>query len=226
MIIFITGGSASGKSAFAGKLAERLAEEHEETGKILYIATLADQSAESEQRIERHRKLREKGNYDVAECFFLSDPSLLLKRYRASGGEDKRTAAVVLFDSLDGFTADVFFPPSGSGNLSPDQGGDEADPERTAAEILSLQSISPDLIIVSDQIFSDGLVYDSLTRRYMEYTAEVETILADRADCVIEVVCGIPLLLKGEEHGFPEIGHYHDVSLHQDPDALCRLGQE
>ena len=219
MIYFITGGSASGKSAWAGRLAEKLAGENRDTGRILYIATLADQGEESEQRVERHRKLRENGNYAVEECFFLSSPAELLKKYRSPGMEQE-TAAVVLFDSLDGFTADVFFPPGLTGRRPPGCDRAAADAEKTGEVILSLQSLSPDLIIVSDQIYSDGMVYDDLTREYMEYTAEVERILADRADYVIEVVCGIPLLLKGEEHEFSEINHNYDVSVYQDSDAV------
>ena len=225
MIYLITGGSASGKSAWAGRLAEELAGENGKAERILYIATLADQSEESEQRVERHRKLRENGNYAVEECFFLSGPAALLEKY-GRAGKEQETAAVVLFDSLDGFTANVLFPPVRPGMLSPDGGGPEADAERTAEEILSLQSLSSNLMIVSDQIYSDGIVYDGLTRKYMEYTAEVERAIADRADYVIEVVCGIPLLLKGEEHEFSEIDPDHDVSVYEDSDAVYRMGPE
>lgn len=211
MIFFITGGSASGKSEYAGGLAERLAGE----GRILYIATLSDRSAESLARIERHRQLRETGCYDVAECFSLDELESTVNNI----SEDRYGA--VLLDSLDGLTADIMFGPgSGGGRTLSDPAG-----RRTASAVLAASRQSDHLIVVSDYIYSDGTVYDELTSDYMSYTAHACSVIADRADCAIEVICGIPVLLKGENHEFLQIDHHNVFSVHKNTDALHKLGQ-
>ena len=237
MIIFVTGGSASGKSEYAGKLAERLSgitalpgrEYRDSTapdrrplsGNILYIATLADQSPESIRRIERHRQLRKTGSYVVAECFSVPDlqeltgtPASSMQRDRGRSPEKCQEYGVVLFDSLDAFTASVLFGNDRNGDMD----GASSFPE--AAELaVMLEALEPEsgfLIIVSDNLYEDGILYDEATRGYMEYTAAVEKLLAGSAQCVMEVVCGIPLILKGEQHEFLQIDHHHDVSVYED----------
>ena len=46
-------------------------------------------------------------------------------------------------------------------------------------------------------IFSDGAEYDSSTRVYQEYLGTINQEIARWADRVTEVVCGIPIALKG-----------------------------
>ena len=76
MMLLVTGGSASGKSAYAGKLAESLMVNKESCHReILYVATLADRSPEAKRRIERHKSLRDGGCYKVAECLSMEDLS-------------------------------------------------------------------------------------------------------------------------------------------------------
>lgn len=63
MFILITGGSGSGKSAFAEETAVSLGED------LLYIATMKPSDAESARRIERHRKLRAGKGFRTAEVY-------------------------------------------------------------------------------------------------------------------------------------------------------------
>ncbi|WP_417019577.1 bifunctional adenosylcobinamide kinase/adenosylcobinamide-phosphate guanylyltransferase, partial [Anaerotruncus massiliensis (ex Liu et al. 2021)] len=51
--------------------------------------------------------------------------------------------------------------------------------------------------VVSNEVFSDGAPYDPGTRRYIELLGALNRALAARADRVVEVVCGIPLIWKG-----------------------------
>ena len=44
----------------------------------------------------------------------------------------------------------------------------------------------------------------------------VEQLLAEKANCAVEVICGIPILLKGENCEFLEIRRDHDISVHKD----------
>ena len=44
----------------------------------------------------------------------------------------------------------------------------------------------------------DGIFYEEGTRAYVEVLGKINAALAARADTVIEMVAGIPILLKGE----------------------------
>ena len=54
------------------------------------------------------------------------------------------------------------------------------------------------LVIVTDEIGSDGIEYDPATTAYLIALGAVNRAIAARADAVFEVVAGIPILLKGE----------------------------
>ena len=221
MMLLVTGGSASGKSAYAGKLAESLMVNKESCHReILYVATLADRSPESKRRIERHKSLRDGGCYKVAECLSMEDLRNLSVSLSEAGRKDfseyssEQQYPVILFDSLDGFTADVFFKTDWTDVLS---GQDIFDAARDLVwSLLSLEPSEGVLIVVSDNIYEDGIRYDAVTCKYMEFTAAVEQLLAEKADCAVEVICGIPILLKGENCEFLEIRRDHDISVHKD----------
>lgn len=53
------------------------------------------------------------------------------------------------------------------------------------------------LIVVTNEVFSDCMNYDTETLNYIKILAEINSIMANMADSVFEVVCGIPLLIKG-----------------------------
>ena len=60
-LLFVTGGSRSGKSAFAERLAA-------DAPAVIYVATLEPRDTEMLARIERHaRRVFEKGHYDLRE---------------------------------------------------------------------------------------------------------------------------------------------------------------
>nr|MCR4745407.1 bifunctional adenosylcobinamide kinase/adenosylcobinamide-phosphate guanylyltransferase [Lachnospiraceae bacterium] len=52
------------------------------------------------------------------------------------------------------------------------------------------------LVIVSNDIFSDGNIYDEMTRQYISNMGKINQCLAERADKVLELVCGIPIYHK------------------------------
>ena len=54
-------------------------------------------------------------------------------------------------------------------------------------------------MIVTNEIFSDGILYDRETRRYQKLLGSLNRRLAARADRVTEVVYGIPLTVKKGE---------------------------
>jgi adenosylcobinamide kinase/adenosylcobinamide-phosphate guanylyltransferase len=54
------------------------------------------------------------------------------------------------------------------------------------------------LTVVTNEIFSGGAEYAGETLAYMKNLAALNRELAARADLVVEIVCGLPNLLKGE----------------------------
>ena len=57
------------------------------------------------------------------------------------------------------------------------------------------------LVIVTNEIFSDGIEYDPETTRYQQYLGEMNCELAKMADVVVEVGYSIPLVKKGTLEG-------------------------
>ena len=60
------------------------------------------------------------------------------------------------------------------------------------------------LVIVTNDIFSDGVTYDPETELYRKILGEVNLEAAAMADYVYEVVCGIPICVKGEKRDFTD----------------------
>ena len=53
------------------------------------------------------------------------------------------------------------------------------------------------LVVVTNELFSDGMDYDPETLAYLDVLARLNRAVARRADRVYEVVCGIPIAWKG-----------------------------
>ena len=61
MMVLVTGGAASGKSAFAERVALSLPAPH------AYVATMRHGDAETEARIDRHRQMRAGKGFETVE---------------------------------------------------------------------------------------------------------------------------------------------------------------
>lgn len=68
--------------------------------------------------------------------------------------------------------------------------------ERILQGIKHLQKQCGDLIIVTNEIFSDGVTYESESERYIELLGRINRELGQMADSVTEVVYGIPLAVS------------------------------
>ena len=55
-----------------------------------------------------------------------------------------------------------------------------------------------DVVIVSNELFSDGEAYAPETLCYLDVLGEINRTVAQHAHRVIEVVCGIPVIHKNE----------------------------
>ena len=167
MRTLIIGGAGSGKSAFAETLVCRL------EGKRIYLATMSAEDRESLERISRHRSQRSGRGFETMEkAENLADAEI-------------PTGSNILLEDLSNLLANEMFHSHGGGFPA----------VRTGVEHIA--SFARHLTIVTNEIFSDGERYEGDTLRYQEQLAELNRELAEKADLVVEVVCGLPNVLKG-----------------------------
>ena len=55
------------------------------------------------------------------------------------------------------------------------------------------------MVIVTNEIFSDGILYEGESEKYKEQLGQINCNLAEMADAVVAVVYGIPVWHKGGE---------------------------
>lgn len=179
MMTLIIGGSGSGKSAYAEDYMTSLAEEK----KKYYIATMQIYDEEGEMKIERHRMLRSgKGFFTIEQPVDIG-----MTVGKMDGGE-----SVALLECISNLTANEMF----SGETS---GTGEAVTEKIVGEIASLNKELSHLVVVSNNVFEDGKKYDDTTMEYIRTMGRINEKLAEMADEVVEVVVGIPVVVKAKD---------------------------
>lgn len=170
MTHLVIGGSGSGKSAWA----EKLLMEEPDTSRI-YLATMRPWDEECEKKIQRHRQMREGKGFDTVECYGR------LKSLPIPWGSS------VLLECIGNLLTNVFFDRKNNGT-------DMA--QMVTDDIMALEKRTRTLVIVTNDIFSDGLFYGVETEAYRAVLGQVNKNLARAADHVTEVVYGIPVKIK------------------------------
>lgn len=170
MLTLITGGSGSGKSEYAEQLVL-----NGQQKPYLYVATMIPFDEECHRRIARHRQMRAEKEFDTWECY------TGLKKAKAAG------YGTVLLECMSNLVANELYQEDGA-------------KERCVEEILEgircVQRQCKHLIVVSNEIFSDGILYDKETMRYQQYLAKINRELASMANQAVEVVYSIPIRYK------------------------------
>ncbi|MDD6207098.1 MAG: bifunctional adenosylcobinamide kinase/adenosylcobinamide-phosphate guanylyltransferase [Clostridiales bacterium] len=176
-MILITGGSGSGKSAYAEAVSVDLKRRAGTKETLVYVATMRPVTKEGLQRVKRHQAMREGKGFCTVECYENLD-SLLLSEH-----------SVVLLECM----SNLLLNECGMGTLPDEMAG-----KRILSQVERLAERVEALVIVTNEIFSDGIWYDDYTREYQDQLAWLNKALANRADKVVEVVYSIPLSVKGE----------------------------
>lgn len=171
MMILLTGGSACGKSFYGESLCLRFPQPRH------YIAAMRPYRADSEARIARHREKRAaKGIGSTVE------------RYTDLAGIRLSRRGTALLECICNLTANEMF----------DEEGRMTDPvPKVLSGIAALRSQCDDLIVVTNEVGTDSREYDPATMAYVRAIGQINAALARQADHVYELVCGIPLPLKG-----------------------------
>lgn len=172
MTVLVIGGAASGKSEYAESLLLN-------AEKKLYLATMQPCGDEAYHRIARHRALRADKGFETIE------------RFTALAALDEAALPAdcsALLECLGNLAANELFLPNGT-------------QKRAETAILGgiarLSRRCRDFVVVTNDVFADGVTYDADTERYLALLGRCNAALAAQFDQVIEVVCGIPIVLKG-----------------------------
>ena len=174
MQILLTGGSASGKSTYAEKIALNLPPPH------YYIATMRKYDDERLEKVKQHQKMRAGKGFITIEKETDLDEIILPQK------------GTVLLECLCNLTANEMF--DHEGRIS-----DVFDKILTSVESLAAQSSA--IIIVTNDVGSDGGGYDQGTEEYIRTIGRLNSELAQRSDYVFELISGIALPLKGDLYG-------------------------
>ena len=197
MIHLIVGGSGSGKSGFAEDwLCGRYPDD-----KKIYLATMQAYGEEGKKRVKRHRLLRNGKGFET------------LGQSRSVGAlTEKIEGRAVLLECMSNLVANEMFveiteeaKETGVSESAEEAGitpqfitlSEGEVTEKILKDIHSLAMVAEPLVIVSNNVFEDGVEYDTDTRAYLEALGTVNSRLAAMADVVTEVVAGIPVVMKG-----------------------------
>ena len=176
-LILVTGGSGSGKSAFAERTLLSLAE-----GRPVYLATMDQRDEESLRRIHRHRAMRQRHGAAAGKAF------VTVERPVDIGGAAVKPGDCVLLEDLGNLLSNEIWSPAGA--------GEQAEAAILAGIDAILEKVAL-LVVVSNEIFSDGTEWTGDMARYVQGRGRLHRALADRAETVAEVVCGIPVYHRG-----------------------------
>ena len=199
MLYIVTGGSGSGKSEYAEQTAVQC--RNRTGGTLWYLATMRSWDDEGRKRVERHRRMRAAKGFETIERYTGLETLELRETFEELNPagldaeqetdslkywESRRVAQkqVLLLECMSNLVLNEFYD---------QENGAE---ERILQGIKHLQKQCGDLIIVTNEIFSDGVTYEPESERYIELLGRINRELGQMADSVTEVVYGIPLAVS------------------------------
>lgn len=172
MFVLILGGSKTGKSRYAEKLAVSLAK-----GRLLYLATMipVGEGEEGAACIVRHRAQREGLGFTTIE------------RPRGLAGLAYEPADTLLLEDVSNLLANGLFAADAP----------EADEEAALRDILAVKERCANLIAVSFHGLEESEAYDEPTNGYIAKLNVLNKKLLPYADAAVLMQNGVPTPLKG-----------------------------
>lgn len=177
MVVLIIGGSKSGKSMLGQDISKKL---ENKAGELYYLATMKPNDGEDLKRIANH--LNERVGYGFKT---IEEP---LNMIEVEGLMDKKDT--VLIDSITSLVTNSMF-----------KGKDFYDriTDDVVKGIKFICNKVESAVIVSDYVFSDGIVYDSYTEAFRRELGTVNRRLSEISNIVIECSYGNVICHKGQE---------------------------
>lgn len=174
MMILITGGAACGKSFVAEQLVQRF------PGKRYYIATMRPWGKDGELKVAKHRAMRAGKNFETIECYG-NLAAVQLEEFHS----------VVLLECITNLMADELY----------DDNGVEQPYDQVLSSVLegveALSNRCENLIMITNDVGSDGMIYDPSTAAYVRMLGQANCLIAAKSQVVIDMACGMPQVIKG-----------------------------
>ncbi len=179
-MIYIFGGSGSGKSLFAENRILSLEKERAGQCSKIYVATMQVYGREDAKRVEKHRRQRAGKGFVSLECYGS------LQSVQA----DKNS--LVLLECMANFVANHQFTPGGSAS------GDADMAEKLWQEIVDLDARCAKLVIVGNDVFlnpeEEQKSFTEETRKYLDLMDTLHRRLSAFSEEVTELVFSLPIV--------------------------------
>ncbi len=166
-VTLILGGAASGKSAWAEEFVETCGKSK------VYLATSQVLDAEMQAKIDLHSKRRDESWTLIEEDLDLISPL---------GGLDRQQ--ICLIDCATLWLSNHLLE-------------DHDLPATQTALLGAIDTCAADLVIVSNEVGNGIVPQNPLARRFREAQGRLNIELAKRADLVVQITAGLPMVLKG-----------------------------
>jgi adenosylcobinamide kinase/adenosylcobinamide-phosphate guanylyltransferase len=170
MIYLITGGERSGKSSYAENLAKEL------SAKPMYVATARKWDDDFQKRIDRHQKDRDERWINIEKEKHLSEIDF-------SGN-------VAIVDCVTLWLTNFFIDTKNDVALSLEQAKAEFD------KIANQENAT--IIIVTNEIGMGIHAETHIGRKFTELQGWMNQHIAKRAEKVVLMISGIPVIIKGQ----------------------------
>lgn len=187
MMELVTGGSGSGKSAYAEKM---ICEKHRqlcgtaEKPPLYYIADMVPYGRETEKKIEAHRKMRAGKGFTTIE-WYVDLPG----RISAPDSPDLKGSCVLL-ECISNLTANEMYEPGGAENTGKDT------VKCIIRGVQMLKERCAHLVVVTNDVFRESVPDSEEMTAYKDNLGTINRALAEMADRVTEVVFGVPVCIK------------------------------
>lgn len=167
-LTLVLGGAASGKSAFAEELVAS-------TGRnLIYLATAQAFDTEMKEKLRQHRERRD------SRWRTIEEPLDVGHKLAALSGD-----TAILLDCATMWLSNHLLA--------------ENDPSEAEAALMAGLALCPaPVVIVSNEVGMSVVPENALARRFREAQGKLNQKLATQAGLVVNVVAGLPSVLKGE----------------------------
>ena len=190
MVFFITGGNDNGKSEYAEDLVIKLSPGGRSAGYTrIYLATMGARDEESLKRIKKHIFRRKDMEYiTIEKSFDVGSIDITnIDTSKTDIGKADTGKRILLIEDIPNLLAGEMFKGT---SFYPDVA------DKITADIMKLISACEHTVIVTNEVFSDGMIYDEYTTTYLREFGTINRRFAGYSDKVVELVCGIPCIVK------------------------------